>query len=255
MAVIDSLFVRSMRSLLPNGFPSLLMKTAKQLFFRSASGLAALTLACVAARAAELRLGETTTPPGTVVSVPVTCVGSSGAVGAQFDITFNPSAVSWAGLAPGAGLGGHVVDQEPLGDGLRRVLVYSLTNALIAPGAVVWVSFAVPTNAPDGVVPLALSGSIMAQVSGKRVQPLEETDGAVTVWSGGSFLALTRESGDQMRILFQGIEGRRYVFEASTNLVQWVVLETNTVTGGTTSYLESDMSLYPHRFYRTRLVQ
>lgn len=93
------------------------------------------------------------------------------------------------------------MDQEPLGDGHWRVLVYSLTNAPIAAGAAVWVSFSVPTNAPDGVVPLGLSGAIVAQVAGRRVQPLYESDGALTVWSGGSFLALTQEGGG-LRVWF-----------------------------------------------------
>ena len=111
-----------------------------------------------------------------------------------------------------------------------------------------------PTNAPDGVVPLGLSDAIVAQVAGRRVQPLDESDGALTVWSDGSFFELARESGGHMRIHFQGIENRRYVFEASTNLLQWVVVGTNTVTGGTASFLETDLSVYPRRFYRTRLV-
>jgi hypothetical protein len=116
------------------------------------------------------------------------------------------------------------------------------------------VRFSVPTNAPDGDVPVALSGAIVAQVGGRRVQPLAEADGVVTVWSGGSFLALTQEGGGGLRVWFQGIEARRYVFEASTNLVHWVVLGTNTVEGGAASYLEADLSVFPRRFYRTRLV-
>jgi hypothetical protein len=44
------------------------------------------------------------------------------------------------------------------------------------------------------------------------------------------------------------------VFEASTNLTDWVVLGTNTVQGGTASHIESDLSVFPRRFYRTRLV-
>jgi len=220
---------------------------------RPLATLAALALTCVTAHAAELRLGQSTTPPGTVVGVPVTCAGASGAVGAQFDVTFNPSAVSLAGIAAGAGLSGHTVDQQQLAPGHWRVLVYSMTNAPIAPGAAVWVSFSVPTNAPDGDVPLGMSDAIVARVGGTRVQPLAEVDGAVTVWSGGSFLALTQEGGG-LRVWFQGIEARRYVFEASTNLTDWVVLGTNTVEGGAASFLEADLRIFPSRFYRTRLV-
>ena len=52
-----------------------------------------------AASAAELRLGQAIVPPGTAVSVPVTFSGASGAVAAQFDVSFNPSAVSLVGIS------------------------------------------------------------------------------------------------------------------------------------------------------------
>jgi hypothetical protein len=217
--------------------------------------LAGIAGACVTACAAELRLGQETVPPGVVVSVPVTCAGASGAVGAQFDVSFNSSVVSWAGIAAGESLSGHIVDQQQLAPGQWRVLVYSVTNGPIAPGAVVWVSFNVPTNAPDGVVPLAMTNAIVAQIAGHRVQPLVQAGGALTIWSGGSFLSMTLESGRRLQMQFQGVEGRHYAMEASTNLLKnWVILGTNTVVGGTISLLETNTAAFPQRFYRTRLV-
>jgi hypothetical protein len=207
------------------------------------------------ATAAELRLGQETVPPGVVVSVPVTCAGASGAVGAQFDVSFNSSVVSWAGLTAGESLSGHIVDQQQLAPGQWRVLVYSVTNGPIAPGAVVWVSFNVPMNAPDGVMPLAMTNAIVARVAGHRVQPLAQVGGALTIWSGGSFLSMTLLTGGRLQMQFQGVEGRHYAMEASTNLLKnWVILGTNTVVGGTISLLETNTAAFPQRFYRTRLV-
>ena len=59
-----------------------------------------------------------------------------------------------------------------------------------------------------------------------------------------------------MQMQFQGAEGRDYVFEASTNLnlPYWEVLDTNTVSGGTISFLETNMAAFPQRYYRTRLL-
>jgi hypothetical protein len=216
--------------------------------------LALVASACVAAGAAELRLGQATVLPGAVVSVPVTCAGASGAVGAQFEVSFNPSVVSLVSISAGEGLEGHVVDQEQFAPGQWRVLVYSTTNGPIAPGAVVWLSFSVPTNAPDGVVPLAMMNAIVARVAGQRVQPLAQVDGALMVRSEGSFLSLTLGSPGQMQMQFQGLEGRPYAFEASTNLTDWVALGTNTVVGGTISLVETNMTAWPQRFYRARLV-
>ena len=51
---------------------------------------------------------------------------------------------------------------------------------------------------------------------------------------------------------FQGVEGQSYVFEASTNLTDWVTLSTNTAVGGTISLVETNTMAYPHRFYRAK---
>jgi len=46
--------------------------------------------------------------------------------------------------------------------------------------------------------------------------------------------------------------GRTYVLEASTDLVQWLSLSTNTATGLTLDLTDSTISGGPHRFYRVR---
>ena len=207
----------------------------------------------VTAFAAELRLGQAMVPPGWAVSVPVTCSNASGAVAAQFDVSFNPFVVSLAGISAGDSLAGHIVDQQQLAPGQWRVLVYSTTNGPIAPGAVVWLSFSVPTNALDGVVPLAMTNGIVAEVAGHRVQPLAQVDGALTISSAGSFVSIALDADRQLELQFQGAVGRQYAFEASTNLLEWEVL-TNTVVGGTISLLETNMAAFPQRFYRTRLM-
>jgi hypothetical protein len=211
--------------------------------------------ACAGAFVAELRLGQATVPPGAVVSVPVICADASGAVAAQFDVNFNPSLVGLTGISAGDGLAGHVVDRQELALGQWRVLVYSSTNGPIAPGAVVWVSFNIPTNAPDGVVPVVMSNAIVAQVTGHRVQPLGQVDGALTVWSGGRFLSIALDSGGVLHMSFQGVGGGQYAFEASTNLVHWEVLGTNTVVNGTLSMQDTNWAGFPQRFYRARSVQ
>ncbi len=203
-------------------------------------------------RAAELAVGQATVPPGAMVSVPVTVAGASGAVAAQFEVSFNPSFVSLASISAGDGLLGHIVDQQQLVPGQWRALVYSTTNGSIAPGAMVWLNFSIPTNAPDGVVPLAMTNAIVARVSGQQVQPLSQIDGALLVSSAGSFLSMTIQNGNQLQMLFQGIEGQPYVFEASTNLTNWVALSTNTAIGGMISLVETNTLVYPHRFYRAK---
>jgi hypothetical protein len=72
------------------------------------------------------------------------------------------------------------------------------------------------------------------------------------VSSAGSFLSMTIHNGSQLQMQFQGLEGQPYVFEASTNLTDWVTLSTNTAVGGIISWLETNTPAYPHRFYRAK---
>lgn len=98
------------------------------------------------------------------------------------------------------------------------------------------------------------TNAIVAKTTGQRVQPLAQLDGALTIWSGGSFVSLSLTNGNRLQMQFEGPEGRQYVFETSTNLTDWVVLSPNTVTGGIINLPEINTGDYLQRFYRTRLL-
>jgi hypothetical protein len=216
-------------------------------------GLAAC--GCLAVSAGELRLGQAYAPPGSVVTVPVTCNAATGTAAAQFDVSFDPAVASVAGIAGGSSLSGHLVDQQLLAPGHWRALVYSSTNGPIAPGTMAQVQFAIATNAPDGDMSLVLGNAILAQANGQPVQPLTLTDGLLRVSSAGYFASATLDTGGQLKLQFQGVEGRQYVLEASTNLTEWVLISTNTVVGGTISLVETDVYAFEQRFYRARLMR
>ena len=216
--------------------------------------LACLALtACtsIAVSPAELRIGQAIVPPGSAVSVPVTCSGASGAVGAQFDVSFNPSSVTLVGISPDAALTGHLVDQQQLAPGHWRGLLYSLTNGPIVPGTVVWLNFNIAPNAPDGVVPLVISNTIVAQASGQPVQPLAQVGGALTVWSGERFLTVELAGAGQLRATIIGPPGRVFTLQGTLDLFHWADLATYTNATGTlvlTNYLQAGRNAY---FYRT----
>ena len=69
-------------------------------------------------------------------------------------------------VSAGSALAGHVVDQEEVVTGRWRALVYSPTDSGFGDGPILWLSFHVSPNAHDGVVPIALSGAIMARHGG-----------------------------------------------------------------------------------------
>jgi hypothetical protein len=149
--------------------------------------LAFVACLCLSVPAAELRIGQTNASAGTIAIVSVLFDSATGAVAAQFDLSYNPSLVSLVGISGGSGLAGHVVDRQELASGLWRALVYSTTNGPIASGAVVWLSFSIPPNTPDGTVPLSIANAIAAQPAGQRVQPLAQVSGALTVSPPATF--------------------------------------------------------------------
>lgn len=54
-------------------------------------------------------------------------------------------------------------------------------------------------------------------------------------------------------IQLSGPSGSNYVIEASTDLNNWTPIATNAAPTGTVSYIDTDASKYPNRFYRARI--
>jgi hypothetical protein len=52
-----------------------------------------------------------------------------------------------------------------------------------------------------------------------------------------------------------GFEGRSYIIQASTNLVQWGSVSTNVAVGGVINFIDSGAPSYPYRFYRVQSEQ
>jgi hypothetical protein len=59
----------------------------------------------------------------------------------------------------------------------------------------------------------------------------------------------------QFRLTVLGSPGQTVVIEASTDLVQWLALVTNTLVGTTLDFTDPDSVNYPRRFYRAMLLQ
>jgi hypothetical protein len=163
--------------------------------------------------------------------------------------------VGFRGALIGEGPATHILDQEEIAPGRWRVLMYSTANVSIEPGTVLWLKFDVPANSPDGIIQLSLSKAILAQTTGDRVKPLTLADGAlVVVPSPGAFSGMAFGDDGSPRFEFQGSEGRRYTIQASANLVDWIDLQTITVSGGSFNFVDTSAAEYPTRFYRAQLA-
>jgi len=84
-----------------------------------------------------------------------------------------------------------------------------------------------------------------------NTSPLSPTI-SVTVGSvantGGMLSALVGLPSGQFGFTFSGAVNTQYIVQASTNLVSWVSLQTNT---GSFQFIDSKASQFPRRFYRT----
>jgi hypothetical protein len=70
-----------------------------------------------------------------------------------------------------------------------------------------------------------------------------------------SLTVLGRQPGGAFDLRVTGEAGCRYAVEASTNLLAWSALTTNTAAGdGTVTFSDPEAAMLRHRFYRARLV-
>jgi hypothetical protein len=66
--------------------------------------------------------------------------------------------------------------------------------------------------------------------------------------AGGALSALTGLPAGQFGFTLSGAANTQYIVEGSTDLVNWVALQTNT---GSFQFVDSNTAQYPRRFYRT----
>jgi hypothetical protein len=185
--------------------------------------------------------------------MPVVWSNHSNVVAVQFDLAFDPTAhLIITEIAGGTALRGHVVDSQPVAPGVRRVLIYSKSNAALAEGVLANIQIAITTNAVEGVRRLALTNAILAQANARRATQLNLADGSLTVLSAmrARFQAIKRFADGHIELKLAGPEGKSYVIEGSTNLVSWVPISTNIISGGQVTVADQTAPDFPRRFYR-----
>lgn len=65
--------------------------------------------------------------------------------------------------------------------------------------------------------------------------------------------AQTGMASTGFKLQFAGPTGSNVVIQASSDLVHWVPISTNVITGGVVSYLDTAAKVYPSRYYRAKL--
>jgi len=68
-------------------------------------------------------------------------------------------------------------------------------------------------------------------------------------------LEAARVQGNQFGFTVSGFPGQTVILQASTNLLEWVSIRTNTIAGTSLGFADPDGASYPQRYYRVLLVQ
>ena len=230
-------------------FSSRRIMTAKRL---SILALAAASVAPSSLCAqTSLSVGNVPGYPGAIVFVPVSLrQPAGGAVAAQFDVAFNAGKVSGGGPVATARLAQHTVKSREIAPGVRRTLVYSLSNTNMTGtnGSIVQMPFTVSPQETVGSGPLTPSNVIVARADGTALAPVSLSVGRIFVQP------VNLLPDGQAQFFLPSTEGRRYVIQASSNLVHWVAISTNLAASSFMDLEDINAGGYPHRFYRWELL-
>ena len=209
------------------------------------------TLLHFASAATDFSVGIVQGDQGATLIVPITFSGSDGSVGIQFDVLYDGVIFDSDPAVAGAAAGSHVVVSNQLGDGHRRVIIYSASNAVVSNGTLVEIPFELEPGRTGGISVVNLSDVLVADALGDPISPLSVTPGSVEELKKRPTLSeiAILETG-AFRMQFFGMDGVNYRIEVSVNLVQWEILGTATVAGGLLVFSDPAASSFDRRFYR-----
>lgn len=204
----------------------------------------------------QLSVGNGAGVPGSSVSVPTALSSSTNLVAVQYDVIFTSTNLTASVAEPGTEQPNHLVASSLIKPGLRRVVLYSHSNALLTNGVLANLVFSIATNAPPGVTSLTLTNPIFADAQANPVAPIGLASGFVlTLTAPARFGSILLSTNGVVQFQIFGSENQSYVIQSSTNLSQWVDMSTNMVIGGQISFSDQTASLSTYRFYRAKSSQ
>jgi hypothetical protein len=197
----------------------------------------------------SLTVGNTPGFPGTTVSVPVSARRATNIVAAQFDVAFTPGKVASGDATLGTVFGQHVIQSREIAPGIRRVVVYSFSNATLQTnGFAATLPFQLSPQEHDSSGPLTPTNAILARRDATAIAPVQLNSGQV--FARPVFL-----HPDGRAEFFLAAEAdHRYVVQATTNFVDWRNISTNIATGEFLDLFDAEALFHPFRFYRWELA-
>ncbi len=199
----------------------------------------------------SLTVGHVPGHPGTMVSVPVGLRQPMGStVAAQFDVAFNASKINGGAAIGTPRLANHTVKSREVSPGVRRTLIYSASNAAVSGtnGPIVSLLFTVSPQETVGSGPLTPGNVVLATPDGNALAPVSLSIGTIFV------RPVNLLPNGHVQFFLSSTEGQRYAIQATTDLVNWVNISTNTATSSFMHLVDIDAAAYPYRFYRWELL-
>jgi hypothetical protein len=224
--------------------------------FLVAATIAARLLPADLAAASLLSVQSAVGAPGDTVRVAVNYTTDTNAPTLQFDLVY---ATNY--LSSGAPVGGNALSDHQLGSaeptsGVRRVLIFSLSNSPLTNGVLAWVPFTIAANSPDHDEILVLTNVLVVNSNAEAV-PADAAAGPLLIAVPPRFDSLLLTNGGATHLQLSGTPGRSYVISATTHLnpPDWVGLTTNSAPGGILEFDDSSAGAFSARFYRASVAQ
>ena len=191
---------------------------------------------------------------GQSVLLPLHIEPSTNLAGVQCDILFDAARLACDGVQLVSGTTGAVVDGAPAvsgNPGSFRFLVYAPLGTALSNGVTCALAFRVLPEAPAGEVLLtADTNFVFGSTTASAIVSNQPAGGLVLIGaafaSGDVFTPVS--SGTLWQ--FHAPTNSTWVTLASTNLITWQPLATNTVLSGVVFSFDAAARSFPYRFYR-----
>ena len=108
------------------------------------------------------------------------------------------------------------------------------------------------TNSTLYTAPIALSNSVTlkAVAFDAGFNNSVAATAVFTIRPPIQFASWSFNASGQFQIQLQGLAGKTYIFQASTNLTNWVPISTNTASADLFQFVDPSSTNYPYQFYR-----
>ena len=194
--------------------------------------------------------------PGQSLRLPVQIPPSTSLAGVQCDILFDATRLACDGAQFVAGTAGVVVDGAnavPEKPGMFRLLAYAPLGTPLTNGVTCALAFRVLPAAPNGEVPLtADTNFVYGSSSLAALSSNQPASGLVLI--GDAFALGDVFTPVSLGTLWQfhAPTGSTWVTLASTNLVTWEAVATNTALDGLVFSFDGEARSFASRFYQVK---